>query len=300
MKVDSKIIVAGIAIVVVLAIIAVIGAACCACVFCAWTGNWNWGNWGGYAQTEHRVDKTVQAGADNIELEVDTIAGNVEIQESAVSDVTVTYDIFGPAGRLNDIRTGTSGVNVNNDTVRIRAEARLNPGILLIGKYGAHVTVMVPKNSSYSLTLHTLGGDIKVPPLQGTSVYMDTLGGKLSLNGGRYETVYLNTAGGDIFASYEATNATFKTLGGKIEVDTTQTTGTLNANTKGGNIAVTLPSETLFTIDASTLGGHVRHGSIRMTPTSENDWTFAGQTEGGAGSLKITLKTMGGDIDIGY
>jgi hypothetical protein len=37
-----------------------------------------------------------------------------------------------------------------------------------------------------------------------------------------------------------------------------------------------------------------------MNTTTDNDWTLTGHTEGGAGDLKVTLKTMGGNIDISY
>jgi hypothetical protein len=37
-----------------------------------------------------------------------------------------------------------------------------------------------------------------------------------------------------------------------------------------------------------------------MSPTTQNDWSLVGPTEGGAGDLKVTLKTMGGNIDISY
>jgi hypothetical protein len=301
LKVDDKVIVAGIAIVVVLAIIAIIGAACCACVFCVSTTSWNWGNWGGYsAQTEHKTVTYTPAAADNIELYVDTIGGDVDIVQSAVAtSVTITYDVYAPVGHLDNLVTTTDSASVDNNTVRITAKAERKSGIFS-GSYGAGITVTVPKNSSYYLNLHTLGGAITVSPLHGSAVYMDTLGGKLNLNGGRYDTVYMNTAGGDIHASYEASNVTLKTVGGNIEADTTQTAGTLYANTLGGNIQVRLPADTLFTIDASTFGGRVRHGSIRMSATTDRDSALVGSTEGGAGSLKVTLKTMGGNIDIGY
>lgn len=297
MKITSKVIIVGIAILVVLAIIAVMGAACCACVLFATQENWHVST--GETQVDQSTNTTTLGGADNIVLDVDTIGGDIVILESAVAtDVTVTFDTHAPAGRLNDLQTSATSLSVDNNTVRITATARWKQGFSLVGNSGADVTITVPKNASYDLNLHTFGGDIRVPPLHGTSIYLDTLGGKLSLNGGRYDNVYMNTAGGDIVATYEATNATLKTLGGNIDVDTTQTAGTLYANTMGGNIHVALPSSTQFTIDASTLGGHVRHGSIAVTTTTENDWTLVGQTADGPGSLKITLKTLGGNIDI--
>jgi DUF4097 and DUF4098 domain-containing protein YvlB len=322
LKSNDKVIIAGIAIIVVLAIIAIIGAACCACVLCITTSStWHWGEWGGYtSQTEHKIVTDTAAVADNVELYVDTIGGDIDIVQSATAtSLTITYDIYAPVGKLDNMVISTSPVNVDNNTTRVTVKAERKSGIFS-GNYGAHVTITVPKNSSYYLNLHTLGGDITVPPLHGNAVYMDTLGGKLELNGGVYGTVYMNTAGGDIYASYEASNVTLKTLGGKIEADTTQTAGTFYANTLGGDIQIDtlqtagtiyantlgghielkLPADTRFMVDASTFGGRVRHGSIHMSPTTDNDWSLVGPTEGGAGDMKVTLKTMGGNIDISY
>ncbi len=295
LKVD-KVIIAGAAIIVVLAIILVIAGVCGACAFLASVP----GTHGSFGQTEQETRSDTHAAADNIELTVSTIGGNVEIQVWAENSVKVIYDVSAPAGHLSDVLTSTRDTKDGN-TTKIIAEAKLREqDILNMGNRGAKVTVMVPKNSSYSLSLHTLGGDIRVPPLHGSAVYMDTMGGRLNLNGGRYDTVNLNTMGGNIYATYESANATFSTMGGNIEIDTTQTKGTLKANTAGGNIDVKLPSDTLFTIDASTMGGRVRHDFIHMTPTTESDTHLVGPTESGAGSLTINLQTMGGNIDISY
>ena len=165
MKGNEKVIIAGIAIVVVLAIIAIIGAACCACVLCLGTTSWHWGKWGGYsAQTEHKTVTDTAAVADNIELYVDTIGGDVDIVLSpTVTTVTVDYDVYAPVGHLDNMVTRTTSVNVDNNTTRITAKAERKAGVFT-GNYGAGVTVTVPKNSSYHLNLHTLGGDITVPP----------------------------------------------------------------------------------------------------------------------------------------
>lgn len=295
MKVD-KVIIAGAAIIVVLAIILVMAGVCGACAFLVKVPGTN----GPFGQIEHETRSDTHAAADNIELVVSTIGGNVVIQEWAENSVKVTYDISAPSGHFGDVLTSTKDTKDGN-TTRITAEAKLkDEGFLNMGNRGADVTVMVPRGSTYSLDLHTLGGDIRVPPLQGSKVYMNTLGGKLYLNGGRYDTVNLHTLGGDIHATYEAANATFRTMGGDIEIDTTQTSGTLDANTAGGNIDVKLPSGTLFTIDASTMGGRVRHGFIHMMPTTDTDMRLVGPTEAGAGNFSIKLQTMGGNIDISY
>jgi DUF4097 and DUF4098 domain-containing protein YvlB len=295
LKVD-KVIIAGAAIIVVLAIILVIAGACGACAFLASVP----GTHGPLGQTEHETRSDTRAGAEYIDLTVNTFGGDVVIQEWADNSVKVTYDVSAPSGRLDDVLTSTRDTKEGNSTTII-AEAKLrSDNIINMGNRGATVTVVVPKNSSYTLKLNTAGGKITVPPLHGSSVYLNTLGGAISLNGGKYDTVNMNTLGGNIYASYEATNATFNTLGGNIEIDTTQTAGKIDANTAGGNIDVRLPSSTLFSVDASTFGGRVRHGTIHMTASKESDWQLTGQTEAGTGDLSIRLHTAGGNIDINY
>jgi hypothetical protein len=304
LKSNDKVIIAGIAIVVVLAIIAIIGAACCACVFCLGTTPWHWGEWGGYATpTEHRTDTTVHGGAANIELYVETFNGDVTIQESAATtDVTVTYDVFYPEGRMSDIQTGTRSDIINNNTVRITAEVKRNPGYMLSGNYGAHVTIMVPKDSTYVLHLNTLNGDVSVAPLRGNSAYMSSMNGDVILKGGRYDVVRMETFNGQVEASgpFEATNTTLITRNGRIEVDTLQTSGTLYADTWNGRIDVTLPRDTLFTVDARTLNGRVNHNSLQFNTTVDKNAELKGYTAGGAGNLMVTLRTANGEIDIGY
>jgi hypothetical protein len=304
LKVDDKVIVAGIAIVVVLAIIAIIGAACCACIFCVGTTSWNWGNWGGYStQTEHRTDTTVHGGAANIELYADTINGNIVILESAsITNVTVTYDVFFPEGHTSDMQTGTRSDIINNDTIRITAEAKRNPGYILTGNYGAHITILVPRNSSYTVHLSTLNGDVDVAPLHGSAAYLDSKNGDVSINGGNYDVVRMETYNGDVEAmgGYESSNATLINRNGKIEVDTLQAAGTLNADTWNGRIDVMLPRDTLFTIDANTWNGQISHSSIPITATTDKRTQLIGYTTGGRGNLTLTLTTRNGEINIGY
>ncbi len=302
MKVDDKVIIAGIAIVAVLAILAVIGAACCACMLFFSTTSWHWGEWNSYSQ-EHRTDTTVHGGAANIELYVNTINGGITIQESAaVTNVTVTYDIFYPEGRINDMLTSTRSNVINNDTVRITAEAKRNPGYLPTGNYGADVTVLVPENSSYVLNLNTWNGRVTVAPLHGSSAILYSMNGDVILDGGSYDIVRMETLNGDVDASgpFEATNTTLITKNGRIEADTLQSTGTLYADTWNGRVDVTLPRDTLFSVDASTLNGRVRHGSLQFNATVDKNSQLKGYTTGGAGSLTVTLRTANGEINIGY
>ena len=289
---------------VIIAILAIIGilvllfAGMGFCGLCMFANNVHTGTF----NVDHREVTTTHAAAENVEVYVDTFGGNVVIEESATADrIEVTYDVYAPSGRLDDILASTKSVRVDDNKTRITAVIERRPGTSIVsGSWGAHVTVTVPRNPSYTLNLHTMGGDITVPSLHGKEVYMDTLGGGLRLDGGRYETVYMNTMGGDITATYEASNVTLRTLGGRIDVDATQTTGKLDVDTMGGDIEVRLPAGTLFAVDASTMGGKVSHGSIQMNATEKTKTKLVGQTYDGAGSLDIRLSTMGGDVEISY
>jgi hypothetical protein len=245
----------------------------------------------------------MHGGAANIELYVDTINGNIVILESAATtNVTVTYDVFYPEGHTSDMQTSTKSDIINNDTVRITAEAKRNPGYVLTGNYGAHITVLVPKNSSYVLHLSTMNGDVDVAPLHGSSVILDSKNGDVNINGGSYDMIRMETYNGDVQAigSYETNNATLITRNGKIEVDTLQTAGTLNADTWNGRIEVTLSKDTLFNVDASTWNGQVKHNAIPMIATTDKKTQLIGYTEGGVGNLTLTLTTRNGEIDINY
>jgi hypothetical protein len=234
---------------------------------------------------------------------VDTINGNVVIQESAsATDITVTYDVFYPEGHMSDMQTGTRSDIVNNNTVRITAEAKRNPDYLLTGNYGAHVTVLVPKNSSYVLHLSTMNGDVRVAPLHGSAAFLDSKNGDVILNGGSYTMVRMETWNGNVEAGegYETTNATLITRNGRIEADTLQTAGTLYADNWNGRVQVTLPAGTLFTIDARTSNGRVSRDSLQLNATVDKNTELKGYTAGGAGNLTVTLRTLNGEIDIGY
>lgn len=294
MKLD-KVIIAGVAIVAILVIILFLGGACAACLF---LGNVHKVVENSYT-VEHREDKTVHAAAPNVDLEVNTLGGNIEIQDSTDGNIEVIYDVYASDGHLMDIMTGTN-YSQDGDTLKIKAQTKLtHNNDLVIGNRGAHVYVKVPKNTSLNLSLKTLGGNIIVPAHSGNNVILNTLGGFIDLNG-QYNMVRVNTAGGRIDADYGATDATFETLGGSINLIASQTSGSLKANTAGGDIHVRLPRDTQFKVDASTMGGQVKHSFIRMAPTTETSSHLVGPTEAGAGNLTVDLRTMGGNIEISY
>jgi hypothetical protein len=238
LKVDNKMIIIGLVAVLAIALVlGIIGIFAGIIIL----------NFGTYTMTEHTEITTSHPGAANIELDVNTINGYIEVRESADDRVTVTYDIIAPPGHMNDVFTGTNGSRVDNNTVKIVAEAKLaNPDDGFNGNRGANMIIKVPRGSNYSLNLSTMNGDIKVPVVNGAS----------------FSRIY--------------------------------------ASTMNGNINVKLHDGTLFYVDASTMNGRVRHGLIHMAPLTENDRTLIGSTEAGNGSLKMSLHTMNGNVEVSY
>ena len=87
MKVDNKLITVGIVAVLAIAlIIGIVGVLVGVIIL----------NFGNYTTTEHTEITTTHDGADNIELDVTTLNGNVEIREAAGTDKVErqSYDII--------------------------------------------------------------------------------------------------------------------------------------------------------------------------------------------------------------
>lgn len=238
MKVDNKLIIVGVfAVLVIALIVGIVGVLAGVIIL----------NFGSYTITEHTEITTTHDGADNIELDISTFNGNVEIREAADDKVTIVYDIIAPAGHMNDVFTGSNSSRVDNYTMKISAEAKiLHPDDGFTGIRGANIIVKVPRGSHYILNLSTLNGNVNVPDIGGASFYR------------------------------------------------------IDADTLNGNVVVRLHEGTQFYVDASTINGHVNHGLIHMAPTTENAKTLIGATEAGNGSLRMSLHTMNGNVEMSY
>lgn len=211
---------------------------------------------------EHREDRTSHDAAENIDLDVTTLNGDVEIQESADFRVEVIYDITAPAGHLQHITTGTDGSR-NGSTLTIKAVAKLaNTDEKPVVNHGANIIVKVPKNSTYNLTITTSNGKVVVPRLNGSRMVIATSNGNIDIAAG--------------------------------------TQALIDAASSNGDIAVKLLNGTEFFVDASTSNGQVRHGTIPIKSGSSTAKTLVGYTEAGNGNLRMALQTSNGDIDIRY
>jgi DUF4097 and DUF4098 domain-containing protein YvlB len=211
---------------------------------------------------EHREDKTVHDAAENIDLTVTTMNGDVEIRESTDYKVEVIYNITAPIGHLQHITTGTNGSRDGN-TLTIKAEAKLaDPNERPVINHGANVIVKVPKNSTYNLTITTSNGKVIVPELNGTRMVIDTSNGDVSITAGNYSAI--------------------------------------DATSSNGGIDVKLQNGTQFFVDASTSNGRIRHGTIHMLPDVDTDKSLVGYTESGRGNLRLILQTSNGNIDVSY
>ncbi len=211
---------------------------------------------------EHRQDKTVHDAAENIDLDVTTFNGNIEIQESTAYDVEVTYNITAPEGHLQHITTGTNASRDGN-TTKFIIEAKLSdPNEKLPINHGCDILVKVPKNSTYNLNLMTSNGNVKVTRLNGNQMIIATSNGNIDAAAGNYSAI--------------------------------------DAATSNGNIAIKLLSGMQFFVDASTSNGRITHNSIQMQADKESQTSLFGSTASGRGNLHMVLQTSNGNIDIAY
>lgn len=295
MKAD-RVIVAGIAIIALLAILLVIAGACSFCALCV---NFP-ATHGNTYPVEHREDKTAHAGAEKISIDATTFGGDIEIIESVTGNVEVVYDVYASRDRLDEITTETTYTE-ENGTLVIKTKAKfLNDRMPVLGTRGANLRISMPTDAAYEIKLSTAGGDVNVPELNCSKILVNTAGGNVDLKGINSDEITAHTAGGDIRAKYTADEAVFDTAGGNIYLTSGQKSGTIEANTAGGNIKLYLDRDTLFSIDARTLGGFVSRGTIPVVTTESHASSLVGYTEGGRGDLSIVLHTMGGNIEVSY
>jgi DUF4097 and DUF4098 domain-containing protein YvlB len=288
----GKVVIVGLAFIAILAIIFAIGIAVAI---------------GGYYTLlshdgimEQREDTTTHAPAGNVVIDASTFGGNIEVQDSDTGDIEVIYDVHATQGHLDDIVTGTN-YSMDGDTLDINAVARLTSySSMLSVNRGADIYLKLPKNATYSFTLNTNGGNVKVPDTNGANMNIETLGGNVDLNNVSYGSMTVHTSGGSIDADYSAATSSFDTQGGDIDLHAGESEGNINAYTSGGNIDVWVPYGTLFSVDARTNGGQVQYAPTTMMLSENNEEHIVGYMGAGEGNLSMSLQTLGGDIDLGY
>jgi DUF4097 and DUF4098 domain-containing protein YvlB len=194
-------------------------------------------------------------------LDLSSGGGNVTIAGSFNGNVDIStgggnIKLFSIEGKLN-VSTGGGNVIVGN----VFSEAEISTG-------GGNIEVGDARN----LDVSTGGGNIKLGNIEGNanvstaggiitvgvvrgSVDLSTAGGNINLEGATGRTE-LSTAGGNISAKNISGSVDASTAGGNINIDLAYPlNGNCEFNTAGGDITLTIPSNSKVSIEASVYVG---------------------------------------------
>jgi len=213
------------------------------------------------APLEQKQEQATFPSAQYVEIQADTFNGNIEIQPTSGSQIEVTYNLEAPEGRINEIIIDTTN-QTQGEVFKILAKAKLTDSTEIRVNYRASITVKLPNNGQYNLTLATLNGNIIKPLLNDKTVTATTNNGGIDL---------------------KDDNAT-----------------SITASSLNGNVNIRLVQGTLFTVDATTANGQVTWQGIAMNINSQTATKLNAVTTQGTGNLDIKLSSANGNVSIEY
>jgi len=213
------------------------------------------------APLEQKQEQATFPSAQYVEIQADTFNGNIEIQPTNSSQIEVTYNLEAPEGRIGEIIVDTTN-QTQGEVFKILAKAKLVDSTEIRVNYRASITVKLPNNGQYNLTLATLNGNIIKPLLNDKTVTATTNNGGIDL---------------------KDDNAT-----------------SITASSLNGNVNIRLVQGTLFTVDATTANGQVTWQGIAMNINSQTATKLNAVTTQGTGNLDIKLSSANGNVSIEY
>jgi len=207
------------------------------------------------AELEFRKRVAVEPGGT---LEIELVAGSIEVETNGDPEVSVEAQVEGWAARSIHFELSSDGVDA-----RLVGESRGWFGPFLVAPQ-VRVKVRVPEK--YSIHAETGGGSIEIDHLGGT-VVARTRGGWIEIDGAN-GPVELTTSGGRISAEDIEGDLSVRTSGGEIKIS--DVTGRVEAHTSGGPIQV---HDIGGPVLARTSGGWI---SVRFSGAPEGDLETSG------------------------
>ena len=209
-----------------------------------------------------RMVKLGPNGADGpARLEVRVPAGAKVVIDAGES----TVDIDGLTGPV-EIRGGAGAVHVNGAPVR--------------------------------LTIETVDGNVEIGGGPHRSLDVRTAGGAIHVTGARGE-MNINSVSGEITLQADSiTRGSVTSVNGKVRLfGAVDRTGTLNVESHGGDVDLTLVARPGFDIVATAIGGSITNSLSRSAPRPIRDGRgFLLETAVGDGSGTVTVTAFKGTI----
>jgi DUF4097 and DUF4098 domain-containing protein YvlB len=272
---------------------------------------------------ERKFDKsfTVASGGT---LSLATDVGSVTVTGGSGNEVTVHAEL---RGRGRDVEEFEIAADQSGNDVKIKGRARKGGGWFW-NSVDLDVTYTVKVPRTYSVNIHTSGGDVDISALSGSvdggtsggdirardiegkidlrtsggnvhaenvkgDVHMETSGGEVAIRNVT-GSVEVSTSGGNVSVGDVEGKVSAETSGGDVTVRVKKGNGGVYAETSGGDVEIAINPDVAATIDASTSGGEVTC-ELPITVSGKLDGSSIHGKLNGGGNL-IHARTSGGNI----
>jgi len=211
---------------------------------------------------DQREDRTVCSSNENVVIDVSIFSGKIEIQPTTDDQIELIYTIKAPPGELSTIITQTDETKNEDQTTII---TRANDNIKYVApNHSADLLIKLPLDSQYNLTLLSGNGDITLS--------------KLNLNKVRASTTQ-----------------------GNINIESSDSTTSIEALSMNGGIRIALAKDTLFYVAATVVGtGSIEYFGIDLDTEIATQTRLKASTSAGEGNLILTLMSTNDKITIEY
>jgi DUF4097 and DUF4098 domain-containing protein YvlB len=208
------------------------------------------------------------------------------------------YKVSVPAQYAADAKT--SGGSISISGLAAKTQARTSGGSLkfagIKGDLNGHTSggSISTSDCAGKLDLHTSGGSIQINQGSG-ELAAKTAGGSITVRGFK-GPLAVRTSGGSVHIE-EATGAVdASTSGGSVRASLTEMPAHVNLSTSGGGVAVALPPDASFELDAETSAGSVRTDFPVTVVGKLDDGRLKGKV--GQGGSLVHLRTSAGSIEV--
>jgi hypothetical protein len=245
-------------------------------------------------------------------LVVEMFNGSIDVATG--SDNTVQVDVVKRGGGMSqaaaqdDLKNVEVTMTQDGDTIRVVAKRADQP--VDFGNTGASAKLRVPngaildlRSSNGPVTTSGPVGDVKAQTSNGPITARGSLGqldlntsnGPITIDGGR-GSIDAETSNGPVDITADDAVVVGRTSNGPVRFSGSLAQGRSEMRTANGTIAVTLPPDAQFVVDATTSNGKI-HSDFAVTAQSFSDNHLRGAVGNDPGTT-LELLTSNGSIDI--
>jgi hypothetical protein len=213
-----------------------------------------------------------------------------ETAEEALDEIIVTMNQDGNTVRIAAQRPDQPW-STGNRSAAVHVQVPLNTVLELVTSNGK----VVATGLTGDVTMRSSNGELKVKGSRG-DLSLTTSNGAIDVDGGRGQ-LDLRTSNGDIQVKTKDSVVKARSSNGKIRCEGALAAGDHHLQTSNGQIVLTLPASSSFTVDASTTKGKVID-AFRMKQWGK---PRTGKLQGQVGenpTMSLKLQTSNGNIDI--